>query len=258
MWLSVDPMADKYPSISPYAYCAWNPIRLIDPDGNEAVQNDDEWKYNTTTNKLTWLNDNGESEHQTVLLTSGTGDREVLNTMVSYNGQIEDMFDFSVISDQWDGIVDGGTGIVGGTMAFIGGLALSVITEGAAMPVAVPIALAGGAQVGFGIKSIAEACGRSSPQSRHERITSIFKTLASDASISIASTITKRTAFEKVVLTTSKLTKSLSGYATIAMDGIWIAIKGWNITHPTMKGYPRNATVTHRNSYSCRNGMVPH
>jgi len=22
MWLSVDPMADKYPSISPYAYCA--------------------------------------------------------------------------------------------------------------------------------------------------------------------------------------------------------------------------------------------
>lgn len=33
MWLSVDPMADKYPSISPYAYCAWNPVRLIDPDG---------------------------------------------------------------------------------------------------------------------------------------------------------------------------------------------------------------------------------
>lgn len=33
-WLSVDPMADKYPSISPYAYCAWNPVRLVDPDGN--------------------------------------------------------------------------------------------------------------------------------------------------------------------------------------------------------------------------------
>ena len=33
MWLSVDPMADKYPSISPYAYCAWNPVRLVDPDG---------------------------------------------------------------------------------------------------------------------------------------------------------------------------------------------------------------------------------
>jgi len=33
-WLSVDPMSDKYPSISPYAYCAWNPVRLIDPTGD--------------------------------------------------------------------------------------------------------------------------------------------------------------------------------------------------------------------------------
>ena len=35
MWLSVDPMADKYLSISPYAYCAWNPVKLVDPDGKE-------------------------------------------------------------------------------------------------------------------------------------------------------------------------------------------------------------------------------
>ena len=34
-WLSVDPMADKYPSLSPYAYCAWNPIRLVDSNGME-------------------------------------------------------------------------------------------------------------------------------------------------------------------------------------------------------------------------------
>ncbi len=32
-WLSVDPLADKYPGISPYAYCAWNPIKFVDPDG---------------------------------------------------------------------------------------------------------------------------------------------------------------------------------------------------------------------------------
>jgi RHS repeat-associated protein len=34
-WLSVDPMADKYPSISPYAYCVWNPVKLVDPDGRD-------------------------------------------------------------------------------------------------------------------------------------------------------------------------------------------------------------------------------
>lgn len=34
-WLSVDPMSDKYPSLSPYAYCANNPVKLVDPDGEE-------------------------------------------------------------------------------------------------------------------------------------------------------------------------------------------------------------------------------
>ncbi|MBR6117784.1 MAG: RHS repeat-associated core domain-containing protein [Paludibacteraceae bacterium] len=32
-WLSVDPLSDKYPSVSPYAYCNWNPVRYVDPDG---------------------------------------------------------------------------------------------------------------------------------------------------------------------------------------------------------------------------------
>ena len=44
--LSVDPMADKYPSISPYAYCNWNPVRLVDPNGKEVVGKDDESQKN--------------------------------------------------------------------------------------------------------------------------------------------------------------------------------------------------------------------
>ena len=34
IWLSVDPLADKYPGISPYAYCNWNPIGRIDFHGD--------------------------------------------------------------------------------------------------------------------------------------------------------------------------------------------------------------------------------
>ena len=41
LWLSVDPMADKYPSLSPYNYCAWNPMKLVDPDGMELWKPDE-------------------------------------------------------------------------------------------------------------------------------------------------------------------------------------------------------------------------
>lgn len=80
MWLSVDPMADKYPSISPYAYCAWNPVRLVDPDGNEAIDNDDWYKdekgrlkWDPSVTKETTLKDGEEYLGKTVLLTNSEG-----------------------------------------------------------------------------------------------------------------------------------------------------------------------------------------
>ena len=41
VWLSVDPMSDKYPSLSPYVYCADNPVKLVDPNGEEWVDPED-------------------------------------------------------------------------------------------------------------------------------------------------------------------------------------------------------------------------
>ncbi|NLL28657.1 MAG: RHS repeat-associated core domain-containing protein [Bacteroidales bacterium] len=41
VWLSVDPMSDKYPSTSPYMYCLGNPVKLVDPDGMEFNDPDD-------------------------------------------------------------------------------------------------------------------------------------------------------------------------------------------------------------------------
>ena len=35
MWTSVDPLAEKYYHVSPYAYCAGDPVNKIDPDGRE-------------------------------------------------------------------------------------------------------------------------------------------------------------------------------------------------------------------------------
>lgn len=53
LFLSVDPMSDKYPSISPYAYCAWNPVKLVDPDGREIwIKGSDGNEYQYKNGKL--------------------------------------------------------------------------------------------------------------------------------------------------------------------------------------------------------------
>ena len=64
-WLSVDPMADKYPSLSPYAYCAWNPIRLVDPNG------EDVWEVDNS-GYVKRINSEGEVNRQTVKFSNGT------------------------------------------------------------------------------------------------------------------------------------------------------------------------------------------
>ena len=51
MWLSVDPMADKYPNISPYNYCMWNPIKVVDPNGMDTVISFNERKPNESAYK---------------------------------------------------------------------------------------------------------------------------------------------------------------------------------------------------------------
>ncbi|MEG1723267.1 MAG: RHS repeat-associated core domain-containing protein [Bacteroidales bacterium] len=38
---SLDPLVEKYYSISPYAYAANNPINMIDPDGRDVYRYDD-------------------------------------------------------------------------------------------------------------------------------------------------------------------------------------------------------------------------
>ena len=81
MWLSVDPLADKYPNISPYAYCAWNPVKLVDPDGEDAIDNDDWYKdknghvhWNANVHSQKDLKNGEEYLGKTVMMTAEGSD----------------------------------------------------------------------------------------------------------------------------------------------------------------------------------------
>jgi len=61
LFISVDPMADKYPSISPYAYCAWNPVKLVDPEGKviRPAPGSSSAYINHLTKAMSYLKNNG-------------------------------------------------------------------------------------------------------------------------------------------------------------------------------------------------------
>ena len=50
MWTSIDPLAEEYYNVSPYAYCANNPVKYIDIGG--------EWFWNSMGNLVVDKNDN--------------------------------------------------------------------------------------------------------------------------------------------------------------------------------------------------------
>ena len=61
IWLSVDPMSDKYPGVSSYTYCGNNPVILRDPDGRDYEVVVDEDKK-TITIRATYYTDVNSSE----------------------------------------------------------------------------------------------------------------------------------------------------------------------------------------------------
>ena len=63
-WLSIDPMSDKYPSLSPYNYCAENPVKLVDPDGRDV------WEVDKAGN-VSHINDKGGYKMQFVTYSTG-------------------------------------------------------------------------------------------------------------------------------------------------------------------------------------------
>ena len=236
IWLSVDPMTDKYPGISPYHYCHWNPTRLIDPDGMEAFENDDTWRYNTETGRLTWINNEGGKSRQTVEMGHSAGKGFVTDQTVSFGGDISRMFDGSVISPRVDGMVNGGldigTGVSVASAGLVVGTGGSAISGGMAAPIAEPlgaaIVAAGGAQIMKGLKDIMAAFeGTPTMYGQHE----MMRDACSLGEGIVSSFIKERW---------RGVYKSLS---SIFISASWNFGKYYKATHPHYKGIPHGAMV---------------
>ena len=67
-FMSMDPLCEKYYNISPYSYCAGNPVNRIDPTGEYIVFFDEantRYQYDMDTN--CFINANGEKYSGTML-----------------------------------------------------------------------------------------------------------------------------------------------------------------------------------------------
>ena len=88
-WLSPDPLSDKYPEISPYAYCHWNPVKYVDKDGRDDLF-DESGTYiehiNNGTDYVMIQKMNGEQQNITEFSYSKNelANREMLSNVATY------------------------------------------------------------------------------------------------------------------------------------------------------------------------------
>jgi len=61
VFISRDPLFEKYPTFSPYAYCANNPVKFIDPTGMEIVIVGDEFYQTKVKEYLNKLSESGKA-----------------------------------------------------------------------------------------------------------------------------------------------------------------------------------------------------
>jgi hypothetical protein len=82
-------MSDKYPSISPYAYCAWNPIAMFDPDGCSGVPTKNRHtKTITITSKLYFYGPQATPELSRAIATGIASQWNGANATYTQKGEI--------------------------------------------------------------------------------------------------------------------------------------------------------------------------
>ncbi len=97
-WISPDPLAEKYRSLSPYAYCAGDPVNFVDPDGMDPI-------YQTRFFKPKLIGDDGQDQGM-VYFVRGRKAREVKDTPEGKNYTGELYADKNTVAIPYDQVID--------------------------------------------------------------------------------------------------------------------------------------------------------
>ena len=139
-WTAPDPLADKYPGISPYVYCNDNPLRYVDVDGMD-------WRDKAAGYSIGLLTN----------LVSGTGslrDKYSPSDPSDYNIALRDV-DMTMFAVGKNLAKAGGAMVAGGGAVAVAGVSMTVTTAGVAVIVSGPVTVAGADITASGIATSA-------------------------------------------------------------------------------------------------------
>ena len=99
-WLSPDPMAEKYYSVSPYAYCANDPLDLVDPEGKST------WvTYNTETGLFNVFGGNVfDNDHSIYLYLKDINGKDIRGPIIGQTAFLTSFYDSENLS--WNGEIN--------------------------------------------------------------------------------------------------------------------------------------------------------
>ncbi len=137
-WTSPDPLADKYYSVSPYAFCNNNPVNFIDPDGRDVFDKFVGYSLGLLTNVV-----------------PGTGRVRDLYTPTDsrdYNSALRDVDNAAAVVGEGMAMI-GGAGMATGGATAAAGVGVTLASGGAAAVVGAPVAALGAEVVIAGAKT---------------------------------------------------------------------------------------------------------
>ncbi|MCP9612907.1 RHS repeat domain-containing protein [Coprobacter tertius] len=209
-WTTPDPLAYKYLGISPYIYCAGNPVCLVDLDGKEVWGGFD------------FFRGVGDAIGRNMSMGSWKGNPSTVANASAYNGGqlVGDVL--SAIGGVGEMFIGGATAIAGGAIT-VGSAGTASVVGGGAAVAGAAVATHGATMINNAVKSVVKGEGRidaangSGTSSKYENVTKSSR--GKSSTTNIKTDVTKKEFGKNLENSGYKKTLSKDGKADIYTKG---------------------------------------